>query len=192
VKVVRVIAALFLFAYIGTVVAFAQRTPPTKILTQLPRPPRSRVESPPVVVVAQPVDAAPARKPRRKASIVRPPHTARPQTPPAVPPVTANAPTPTPPPAQPPAPAAPSPPPVAEPAPPVTTVPVATPPAPPPPATPAAGPAAAPSTPSTPPPVPPAPPTATAPADDSQGTRPGNGWGDANHDHTGPPGHTKP
>jgi hypothetical protein len=44
-----------------------------------------------------------------------------------------------------------------------------------------------PTTPSTPPPPPP--PVATTPATNPTSTKPGNGYGDKNHVHTGPPGH---
>ena len=71
-----------------------------------------------------------------------------------------------------------------------TPAPVPTPPAPEPPVPPTPTPAAPPS----PAPAPPAPtPAPTDGGDDDQGedsgdTRPGNGWGDRNHEHTGPPG----
>jgi len=80
------------------------------------------------------------------------------------------------------------------PAPPTTTTPGPAPPpaAPPPepPVQPTPTPAALPT--ST--PAPPAPTPAQGDGDDDQGedaggTRPGNGWGDPNHEHTGPPGH---
>jgi len=88
----------------------------------------------------------------------------------------------------------PEPKPTPTPAPPTTTTPEPAPPpaAPPPepPVQPTPTPAALPT--ST--PAPPAPTPAQGDGDDDQGedaggTRPGNGWGDPNHEHTGPPGH---
>jgi hypothetical protein len=37
----------------------------------------------------------------------------------------------------------------------------------------------------------PSPPVVNAPQDTSSDTRPGNGYGDKNHTHTGPPGQNK-
>jgi outer membrane biosynthesis protein TonB len=100
-------------------------------------------------------------------------------------------PTPTPPPPPPPAPAP-------EPTP-TPTTPEPTPPVqPPPPSEPPVQPVPTPAAPPPPAPAPPAPTTPTTGDDDGdQGedtdgngdTRPGNGWGDQNHEHTGPPGH---
>jgi hypothetical protein len=90
------------------------------------------------------------------------------------------APHPAPPAAQP----APTPPPVAQPAPaPVVTVAAAA--APDAPVAPASAPAAAPAQ----PPVTAAVTPAPTPAPEPLPSRPGNGWGDENHQHTGPPGH---
>jgi hypothetical protein len=89
-------------------------------------------------------------------------------------------------------------PPVATPAPPVATpVPPVTPPPsnPTPPVTTPTPPAVTPPAASTPPPPvvsTPAPPVVNAPQQDTPSdTRPGNGWGDKNHTHTGPPGQAK-
>jgi len=75
--------------------------------------------------------------------------------------------------------------------PPTTTTPEPTPPPPQPPEQPTPTPAAPPTPAPTPPP--PTPTQGGGDGDDQGGdtgdTRPGNGWGDQNHDHTGPPGH---
>ena len=87
----------------------------------------------------------------------------------------------------------PTPAPAPAPAPPPTTTSEPTPPAQPP--APPVEPTPTPAAPPSPAPAPPAPTPAPSGGDgDDQGgatgdTRPGNGWGDPNHDHTGPPGH---
>jgi outer membrane biosynthesis protein TonB len=89
----------------------------------------------------------------------------------------------------------PKPAPTPTPAPPTTTTPEPTPPAQPP--EPPTQPTPTPAAPPSPAPTPPAPTPAQTDGDgdddqpESTGdTRPGNGWGDQNHDHTGPPGHS--
>ena len=80
------------------------------------------------------------------------------------------------------------------PAPPTTTTPGPAPPPAAPPPEPPVQPTPTPAALPTPTPAPPAPTPAQGDGDDDQGedaggTRPGNGWGDPNHEHTGPPGH---
>ena len=87
----------------------------------------------------------------------------------------------------------PAPAPAPAPVPPVTTTSEPTPPPQPP--SPPVEPTPTPAAPPSPAPAPPAPaPAPSGDGDDDQGddtgdTRPGNGWGDRNHDHAGPPGH---
>jgi hypothetical protein len=149
-------------------------------------------------VVAQQQTAAaapaPAREPSPQPAPASAPAPAPPPKPapkppsPPTPPPAPPTPAPTPPPAPAPTPSPPSPapaPPQSQPsveaAPPVQTPPPVT--------TPAAPPPAAPPPTST--PVPPTPPTPPTPPPTSD-TRPGHGYGDENHQHTGPPGQTGP
>jgi hypothetical protein len=165
------------------------------------RPPRRRratpVPSAQAQLVSLQLSPRPADIPARPTAAKRSPprvHTHRAVAPGATPSPTPRPrpkPAPTPPPKPPPKPRPkPSPSPGATPAP---APPPATPPAASPPSTP--GPAPAPSPPP-PTPAPPAPPTpatpptvATTNQPGSTSTRPGNGYGDRNHTHTGPPGH---
>jgi len=90
----------------------------------------------------------------------------------------------------------PKPEPTPTPAPPTTTTPEPGPPPAAPPPEPPVQPTPTPAALPTPTPAPPAPTPAQGDGDgdddqgeDAGGTRPGNGWGDPNHEHTGPPGH---
>jgi len=140
------------------------------VATPLPVPRiavKKKVKHPPKVVTKKPVVVP------RVTPVVRPvtpqPRPPKPVAPPAPTPPPAPVPTPTPAPA-------PAPTPTPAPAPPVVT-PVVT-----------ATPPPAETTPTASPPPPPPPPPTTMPDDNS---KPGNGYGDKNHDHTGPPGQDK-
>ena len=162
----RGVGGVAIIADIGTAESHTQSQPivPPKPIVITPLPP-------------QPVDHT---KPKPKPKPVAPKPKPKPK--PVTPPV---------PPTQPPVPPVGTPP-VSTPTPPVSTPtpPVAAPVVQPTP--PVSPPAVQPPTQPTPPVVStPSPPAVNSPQDGSSDTRPGNGWGDKNHDHTGPPGQIK-
>jgi len=143
---------------------------------------RRRSSTPPVAPAALPAAPAPA-PPAKPAPGPKPPPKPAKSPGPPTPPAPTPPPTPTPPTPGPAPPSAEASPPAQVETPPAGSTPSSTPTPPPQPATPPAPPTAAPEPPT--PPTPPTPPQAS-------GTRPGHGYGDENHTHTGPPGQPGP
>jgi hypothetical protein len=195
--VIRVFAAACAVGLIALTLTLGSLRHPSTAISPLPEPPVSHPVVPPVAI-APPAAVPPAapRHPKRrtrvhvaahphrvapKIAVVRPTVIIRPTaTTPSgpkrsIPHPKERRPTPKPPPAKPSSPpvAPPTTPPAAPLRPTTTTTPVASPPAPTPPVT----------------TVPAPPPVVTVPSETT--SRPGNGKGDPNHAHTGPPGHSK-
>ena len=193
---IRAFAAACAVGLVALTLTLGSLRHPTTTVSSLPEPPLSHSVAPPVVI-APPVAASP-RHPKRQTRarvtahrhraaptrvalrptvvVVRPAATTRtePKRSSAHP---RKRPSPKPPSARPSGPAVTTPttpPPVSPPPP--TASPVASPPVP----TPTVS-----TVPTTPPPV------VTVTSEEKQKTRPGNGRGDPNHEHTGPPGHSK-